>query len=65
MTDFFDEKAEYYKENYGAKIVKISMPPVEVSSSQIRKLIMCKKPVNHLVSKKVLKYIVDNNLYEE
>ena len=62
---YFDGKSKYYKEKYGAKIVKINMPPIEVSSSQIRELIKCKKPVNNLVNEKVFKYIVDNNLYEE
>lgn len=64
-SDGFDDKVRYYKKNYNAEIVKIRMPEIEVSSSDIRKRISEGKPVENMLTKEVLKYIEKNGLYKE
>lgn len=61
----FEEKADYYRKKYNAEIVKITMPEVEISSSDIRKRIAEGRPVRYMLSKEVVDYINKNNLYKE
>ena len=61
----FEEKAGYYKMKYNARIVRITMPIIEISSSDIRERLLEKKPVRYMLTEKVLKYIEENDLYKE
>lgn len=61
----FEEKAHYYKSEYDAKIVKILMPVIEISSSDIRRRIIEGKPVKYMLTKEVLEYIEMNDLFKE
>lgn len=64
-NDGFEEKSKYYKLKYDAKIVKIMMPEIEISSSDIRKRVSEGKPIRYMTTEKVMKYIEKNNLYKE
>ena len=61
----FEQKEEYFKTKYNARIVKITMPIVEISSSDIRDRLSKGKSVRYMLTEKVLKYIKENDLYKE
>lgn len=50
-------------ENYDANIRIVEIPPVDVSSSEIRKNIKNGISIKGLIDEKVLNYIKENNLY--
>lgn len=60
----FEDKKSYYEEKYNAKFEFISMPEIDVSSSQIRLKIKNGESVKGLITDAVEKYITDNNLYK-
>ena len=43
--------------------ILLDMPPVDISSSDIRERVAQKLPVDHMVTDKVQKYIAEHNLY--
>jgi nicotinate-nucleotide adenylyltransferase len=54
------------KENEFSSLVKfVNVPNIEISSSEIRKRIALGKSVKYMVTKKVEKFIVKNNLYRK
>ncbi len=57
-----DKNIEYIL-NLGGKVTKVDMPPVDVSSSQIRDKIQNGEQFESLTGKKVKQYILTNKLY--
>ena len=57
------EKIGLFRERYEARITLLDMPPVDVSSTQIRKLASEGKSLEGLVPEGVEKYIKDHGLY--
>lgn len=55
-------KEEVQQFNFG-KVLFLSTPLIEVSSSLIRERRQRKLPINYLVPEKVVRYIVDNHLF--
>ena len=63
-----DEKIKVKKkeleDTFGGEIEIISMPPIDISSTQIRKMIREGKSVIQFVPEKVIEYIKRNNIYK-
>lgn len=57
-----DKITEYY-EKYGVMFRRIVTEPIEVSSTQIRKMVSEGKDISRLVPEKVARFIADNGLY--
>lgn len=55
--------ADRYREIYGADIVKVDMPPIPVSSTEIRDSIRVGKDISGYIPEKVSEYIKQNNMY--
>lgn len=60
-----DEAAEYFEEKYGAEITRVSMPVIEMSSSDIRQRISEGRSVRYMVCDKVIDYINKTGIYKE
>ena len=58
-------KIAQYKRCFGAKILHINTKPIELSSSIVRKAIKDGLDASSMLSKNVLEYIKENNLYED
>ena len=56
-------RIKYLEEEYGAEIIYIEGPLIEISSSEIRKRISLNKSIKYLVPDEVKEYIEKNNLY--
>ncbi len=54
---------EYYEETFGAKICMVSMPLLEISSSDIRRRVRKNLSIRYLVPEKVADYIHQKKLY--
>lgn len=50
-------------EKYHARIMLLSMPPVDVSSTEIRQEFYCNPQIRKMVPDKAAEYIIHNNLY--
>lgn len=59
------EQAKKLAELYGAKIVVLNFPQVDISSTQIRESIKKHEPVKDMLHDKALEYILENKLYTE
>lgn len=57
------EKAEHYRQHYGAELLFLDAVPFEVSSSQIRERCARGESVDNLVPASVSRYISENRLY--
>lgn len=57
------EKNNMYLAKYGKICRRIMTNEIELSSSEIRKMVREGKDISHLVPEKVVQYIKDNNLY--
>ena len=57
------EIVEKFRRIYGSDITVLEMPPVDASSTVIRKLVSEGKPVSGLVPEGVEEYIIEHNLY--
>lgn len=58
-----EKKISFLKAKFGADVFYVKTEEMSVSSSEIRKMIKDGKDVSGLVSKEVLDYINENNLY--
>ena len=58
-----DEKVKLYEERYGAKIVKLTSPAIELSSTQVREAIRNGEDASHLVPQSVMEYINKQGMY--
>lgn len=54
---------DYLKQKYSADIKILLLDNIPISSSRIRNNIKRSLPISDMISKKVEKYIIDNNLY--
>lgn len=52
-----------YHEKYGAKIIKLETPPLEISSTQVREAVKSGMDISQLVPQSVAEYIRENQLY--
>ena len=57
------EKNTKYLNSYGKICRRIMTPEIELSSTEIRRLVKEGKDISHLVPEKVARYIKDNKLY--
>ena len=58
-----DEKIALYRDKYGAEIIFINSPVIEISSSEIREKIRCGDSCDEFLPQGVKKYITDCELY--
>lgn len=58
------EKIKHYKEKYNAKIIGISAPAIELSSTDVRELIAAGADAAGLIPPRVLDYINEHGLYK-
>ena len=65
LPEKFLELKKYYEEKYNAEIVKITMPEIGISSSDIRMRVKNDIPIRYMTTRDVEKYIVNNNLYKD
>lgn len=56
-------KLAFYKEKYGKMVTKLTLDPLEISSSQIRGRLERGEPVDDLIPASVEAYIRDHHLY--
>lgn len=60
-----DEQVQYLQNKYDADIIKIDIPLIEISSSDIRHRVESKDTIRYMVPTDVENYIYKNNLYKE
>lgn len=58
-----DEKAEFLRKKFGARIVFLSSEYFDVSSTEIRNAVLTGKDISGLIDKETAEYICENNLY--
>ena len=58
-----DAKAKEFTEKYGASLIKVDMPEIELASSTLRRRIEAGEDIAGEVPDKVLDYIKANGLY--
>lgn len=61
--DLVNDKIRIVKEKYNTDVKKIDIHEIDISSSNIRKLVFQRKSIKYLTSELVEKYILDNKLY--
>ena len=61
----FISKKKMLEDTYNAEIIIVNMPPVDISSTQIRKMIKEDIDVSQFVAEDVIEYINQNNIYKE
>lgn len=64
-TDELMEKREEFLEKYGTQSVVINNERLDISSTMIRDLVSCGKPIDKLVTPGVENYITANGLYKQ
>ncbi|MBE6547678.1 MAG: nicotinate (nicotinamide) nucleotide adenylyltransferase [Ruminococcaceae bacterium] len=57
------DKIAEYKQKYGKNVVKLTVVPIEVSSSGIRESIKAGEDVSHLLPQGIYEYIKEKGLY--
>ena len=55
---------DFYTQKYDAKITKVQMNSIEMSSSDIRNRINLGKSIKYMVCDSVIDYIQKNRIYE-
>lgn len=60
----FEKHIQIMKTEFGANVLRLNAPEMDISSSEIRKLIKSGKPFRHLIPEKVYEIIKENKLYE-
>ena len=58
-----DEKISFFEEKYGARIKKLSIEPIEISSTEIRKMISRGEDVSRFIPDAEYEYIKEKGLY--
>jgi nicotinate-nucleotide adenylyltransferase len=58
-----DEMIDAITSEYGAEVVKVHMPKIDISSSEIKKRLAENVSVRYLLPDVVMEYIRENNLY--
>ena len=58
-------KKKELEERFGAKIMLLDFPQIDISSTTIRENVKKHKSIRYMVHDRVWKYIQDNRLYEE
>ena len=59
-----NEKIVIYRQKYGAEIVFLNTPVIEISSSEIRRKLRSGEPYQEFLSTQVEKHIIDSELYK-
>ncbi|MDF2541670.1 MAG: hypothetical protein K0S47_1388 [Herbinix sp.] len=62
-TEGLMKHAEFLKETFGAKIILLEMPTIEISSNNIRNRVAEHKSIRYYVPDEVITYIQANELY--
>lgn len=57
------DKIAQYQKDYGKVVRRIVTEPIELSSGQVRKMLLQGEDVSHLIAPEVETYIRDNHLY--
>ena len=63
-VDELERQSSYLKETYGARIILLDMPTIDISSNLIRDRLSQNKTVRYYVPEDVITYITKNNLYD-
>lgn len=63
-SNLLDEKIDFLTKKYRARITKIKIPTLDISSTDIRNRIKTKGSIKYLLPENVEKYILSNRLYE-
>ncbi|MCC5911570.1 MAG: nicotinate-nucleotide adenylyltransferase [Clostridiaceae bacterium] len=58
-----NDKINYLKETYSAEVIKMSIPNLEISSSDLRNRIKEERSIKYMVTEDVERYIQKNYLY--
>jgi len=64
-VDELERQSRYLQETYGARIILLDIPTIEISSNAIRTKIAQSKTVRYYVPEEVIAYITKNNLYDK
>lgn len=59
------ERRQHYERKYGARIIELSLPIIDISSTELRAAVRMGKSIEGLVPDKVYKYILEKRLYKE
>lgn len=60
-----EQKKLELEQKFGAKVILLDFPTVDISSTEIRKNIVAEKSIRYMVHDEVLKYIQDMQLYKK
>jgi len=60
-----EEQADHLREKFGAKIIELRMDMIDISSTQIRKMVADGEDISALVPASVDEYIKQNGLYKK
>ncbi len=61
--DQLEKQAAYIRGIYGARVILLSMPTIQISSEQIRKRLRSGQSLRYYLPEKVLNYIGEHELY--
>ena len=64
-TSEMEEQIQYLNEKYGAEIILLNTPNVDISSSDIRRMIKNHEDISEMVPESVFSYIQSNNLFRD
>lgn len=57
--------AEYIRQKYGTEVITVTIPKVDISSTDIRSRCKKNRSIKYLVPEGVERYIIENGLYRE
>ncbi|MEE1314059.1 MAG: nicotinate-nucleotide adenylyltransferase [Lachnospiraceae bacterium] len=60
-----DSQIEYLNDKYGAEVLRLNSPNLEISSSYLRRQLKAGKSCRYLLPDSVLSYMKEHKLYEE